>query len=116
MDEDTLDIIILAKADRKSALGIEITKEIVDNNIKNLTKLEEGWFKFCQINKEIPKLLNGLEIMEILKLDSPKKLSSIILDSPKKLSSIINVLHNAQYDGIVKTKEDAINFLLNNFK
>ena len=105
MDEDTLDIIILAKADRKSALGIEITKEIVDNNIKNLTKLEEGWFKFCQINKEIPKLLNGLEIMEILKLDSPKK-----------LSSIINVLHNAQYDGIVKTKKDAINFLLNNFK
>ena len=105
MDEDTLDIIILAKADRKSALGIEITKEIVDNNIKNLTKLEEGWFNFCQINKEIPKLLNGLEIMEILKLDSPKK-----------LSSIINVLHNAQYDGIVKTKKDAINFLLNNFK
>lgn len=105
MDEDTLDIIILAKADRKSALGIEITKEIVDNNIKNLTKLEEGWFKFCQINKEIPKLLNGLEIMEILKLNSPKK-----------LSSIINALHNAQYDGTVITKDDAINFLLNNFK
>lgn len=105
MDEDTLDIIILAKADRKSALGIEITKEIVDNNIKNLTKLEEGWFKFCQINKEIPKLLNGLEIMELLKLNSPKK-----------LSSIINALHNAQYDGTVITKDDAINFLLNNFK
>ena len=105
MDEDTLDVIILAKADRKSALGVEITKEIVNNNIKNLTKLEEGWFKFCQNNKEIPKLINGLEIMELLKLNSPKK-----------LSSIINALHNAQYDGTVITKDDAINFLLENFK
>lgn len=105
MDEDTLDVIILAKADRKSALGIEITKEIVNNNIKNLTKLEKGWFDFCQNNKKIPKLLNGLEIMGLLKLDTPKK-----------LSPIIKVLHNAQYDGIVKTKEDAKNFLLENFK
>ena len=105
MDEDTLDVIILAKADRKSALGIEITKEIVNNNIKNLTKLEKGWFDFCQNNKEIPKLINGLEIMELLKLNSPKK-----------LSSIIKSLHNAQYDGIVKTKEDAEKFLLENFK
>ena len=35
MDEDTLDVIILAKADRKSALGVEITKEIVNNNINS---------------------------------------------------------------------------------
>lgn len=105
MDEDTLDVIILAKADRKSALGVEITDDIVKNNIKNLTKLETGWFEFCQVNKEIPKLLNGLEIMELLKLDSPKR-----------LSNIIKTLHNAQYDGIVKTKDDAKNFLLDNFK
>ena len=105
MDEDTLDVIILAKADRTSALGVEITKEMVENNLQNLTKLEKGWFDFCQNNKEIPKLLNGLEIMELLKLNSPKK-----------LSSIIKSLHNAQYDGTVKTKNDAINFLLQNFK
>ncbi|UKI41222.1 MAG: hypothetical protein L6V95_14330 [Candidatus Melainabacteria bacterium] len=72
MDEDTLDVIILAKADRTSALGIEITKETVENNLQNLIKLEKGWFDFCQSNKEIPKLLNGLEIMELLKLNSPK--------------------------------------------
>lgn len=105
MDEDTLDVIILAKADRTSALGVEITKEMVENNLQNLIKLEKGWFDFCQSNKEIPKLLNGLEIMELLKLNSPKK-----------LSSIIKSLHNAQYDGTVKTKNDAINFLLQNFK
>ena len=105
MDKDTLDVIILAKADRKSALGVEITEDIVKNNIKNLTKLETGWFEFFQINKEIPKLLNGLEIMELLKLDSPKQ-----------LSNIIKTLHNAQYDGIIKTKDDAKNFLLDKFK
>ncbi len=104
MDEDTLDVIILAKADRTSALGVEITKETVENNLRNLTKLENGWFEFCQNNKEIPKLINGLEIMELLKLKSPKS-----------LSNIIKTLHNAQYDGVVKTKKEAKEFLLNNF-
>ena len=97
-------VIILAKADRTSALGVEITKETVENNLRNLTKLENGWFEFCQNNKEIPKLVNGLEIMELLKLKSPKS-----------LSNIIKTLHNAQYDGVVKTKKEAKEFLLNNF-
>lgn len=100
MEEDAIDEIILAKADRLSARGPEITDEIVKNNIDSLTKLS----KFClntQKNiKPLPKLLSGDDVMQILNIEPSKK-----------LGEVMDALHEAQISGDVTTKEHAIEFV-----
>lgn len=100
LEDNVIDNIILAKADRLSARGEVITEEMVEANIKNLDKLLEFYFCSLETLKPLPKLLDGNDIMQILN----------IKPSPK-LGEILNALHESQLNGDITTKEDAIEFI-----
>lgn len=97
MGEDSIDVLVLAMADRYSALGVEITKEIVEKNISNLQKLLDFYLEVKDTMEPLPKLISGNEIMEILK----------IKPSPE-LGEIIKKVQEAQISGEINTKEDAV--------
>ncbi len=97
---DVEDLIELARADRLSARGKAVTDDMVEKNLKNLSDLLGYYESIKETLKEIPKLLDGKEIMEILNISAGPK-----------LGRIINELKEAQISGTVKTKADAINFI-----
>lgn len=97
---DVEDLIELARADRLSARGEAVSDDMVENNLANLKKLLEYYENIKESLKELPKLLDGREIMEILQIQATPK-----------LGVIINELREAQIAGIVKSKEDAISFI-----
>lgn len=98
--DNAIDLITLAKADRLSARGELVTEEMVKENIDGLNRLQDFYIKIKPTLKPIPKLLDGNEIMEILNIPPSKQLG-IIMDS----------LSEAQLDGKVITKEDAISHI-----
>lgn len=100
MGDESIDVIILAMADRLSARGIEITDEIVEQNINNLQALLDFYLKIKEDLKPLPKLLSGDEIMQILKIRPSKE-----------LGQIINSLKEAQLSGDINTKEEALDFI-----
>ena len=100
MEENSIDGILIAKADRLSALGPEITNEIVEENLNSLDKLAEFYLKSLESIKPLPKLLDGNEIMKLTGLKPSKKLGDVL----KKL-------HEAQLNGDIETKEQAIEFV-----
>lgn len=100
MGNNVIDNIILAQADRLSARGPAITKEIVEDNINRLNKLLKFYITIKPKLKPIPKLLTGQEIMEI------KKISQ----SPI-LGNIISALKEEQLEGNISTKDEAIAFV-----
>ncbi|MBR1425494.1 CCA tRNA nucleotidyltransferase [bacterium] len=102
MEDNSIDAIMIAKADRLSALGPEITDEIVEKNLSLLDDLTNFYIKTLETLKPLPKLLDGNDVMKILNI-SP---------SPQ-LGRIMNALHEAQINSEVLTKEDAINFVQN---
>ena len=102
MGENVTDIIILAMADRLSAQGVQVTKEMTENNINMLTKLLKDYQEIKKDIKPLPKLLDGRDIMEILQ----------IKQGPK-IGEVISALKEAQMSGGVNTKEEAIDFVKN---
>ena len=100
MNETRIDNIIIAKSDRLSARGVEITDEIVKKNLDGLNALEEFYFSHKELLKPLPVLLNGNEIMEILKIPAGKELGFIIKN-----------LKEAQINGDILTKEQAVDFI-----
>ena len=100
MEDDAIDAIMIGKADRLSALGPEITEEMVNENLTKLDKLLKFYLDSLETLKPLPKLLDGNEIMEILN----------IKPSPK-LGKILNELHEAQLNGDITTKEQAVEFV-----
>lgn len=100
MENETIDVIILAMADRLSARGVEITDDIVKKNINNLQKLLDFYLSVKDDLKPLPKLLSGDEIMEILKIKPSKK-----------LGEIIKSLQEAQLAGEIITKDEALEFI-----
>ncbi len=100
MENETIDLIALAYADRYSALGESITQEMIDKNICGLKTLLDGYLVQRNAMEQMPKLLDGKEIMELLKIDA----------SPR-LGEIISALKEAQISSEVVTKEDAIEFV-----
>ena len=100
MGENVVDNIILAKADRLSARGVDITEEIVNVNLNGLNKLLQFYLDKKDTLKPLPKLLDGQEIMKILN----------IKPSPK-LGEVIDALKEAQLNGDVLTHDDAIKFV-----
>ena len=99
---DTLDLLELARADRLSARGPAVSDEMIEVNLSNLEKLKEKYFEISPKLKEMPKLVDGNEIMQILNLKPSPKLKEII-DEIKEL----------QLEGKINNKEEAINFLKN---
>ena len=100
LKDEVIDIIMLAHADRNSALGPSITKEMIEQNYTGLENLLNGYFEERERLKDLPILLNGNEIMDILNIKQGKELGEII----KKL-------HNAQVEKKVNTKEQAIKYI-----
>lgn len=100
MEDESVDVIVLAMADRLSARGVEITDDIVKQNIGNLQALLDFYLQIKEDLKPLPKLLSGYEVMRILNLKP----------SPE-LGKIINSLKEAQLSGDVSTKEEALKFI-----
>jgi putative nucleotidyltransferase with HDIG domain len=96
MEDNVIDNIILAKADRLSARGEDITDDMIKSNLDGLDKLLNFYLKNRDSMQPLPKLLDGNEIMEMLN----------IKPSPK-LGKILDALHEAQLSGNVNTKDDA---------
>ena len=100
MQDEAIDVIVLAMADRLSARGVEITEEVVQKNITSLQSLLDFYLNIKDSLEPLPKLLSGEEIMELLNLKPSKELGDII----KKLKE-------AQLSGDVTTKEEAVEFV-----
>ena len=100
MDDNAIDEIILAQADRLSARGPLITEEIVQNNISALNRLLNFYIKIKPTLEPIPKLLSGDDVMDLLNIKPSAK-----------LGQIMNLLHEAQLSGEVTTYEGAVNFV-----
>lgn len=101
MEKEVIDVIILAMADRLSAKGVEITEEIIANNINNLQKLLDYYLNIRDDLKPLPKLLSGNEIMDLLNLKPSKE-----------LGDLIKLLKEAQLSGEITTKIEAQKFIL----
>lgn len=100
MEDDVIDVITLAKADRLSARGEAITETIINKNINGLSELLSFYISIKDELKPLPKLLSGEEIMKMLNLKPSKE-----------LGKIIKTLQEAQLAGDVTTKEEAIDFV-----
>lgn len=100
MENEVIDVIILAMADRLSARGVEITDDIVKKNINNLQKLLDFYLNIQDSLEPLPKLLSGEEIMEILQI-SPSA----------QLGEIIKAMQEAQLSGEISTREEALTFI-----
>lgn len=100
MEDNSIDVIVLAMADRFSARGIEITEDIVQKNICNLQALLDFYLNVKENIKPLPKLLSGDEIMEMLNLKPSRE-----------LGEIIKQLKEAQLSGDIATKKQAMTFI-----
>ena len=100
MEDNVIDNIILAKADRLSAQGPDITSEMTHANLTGLDELLNFYIEQKPNLKPLPKLLDGVEIMKILNIKPSPTLGKIIL-----------ALHEAQMNGDVVTKDDAVKFI-----
>ncbi len=100
LGDNVIDNIILAMADRLSARGEVITDKIIAENISNLEKLLELYFSSLEELKPIPRLLNGNDVMNILK----------IKPGPG-LGRILDELYEAQLSGEVCTRKEAVEFV-----
>ena len=104
MTDNSIDVIILAMADRLSAQGPEITADIIKKNINSLQRLMNFYLDNVDTLKPLPVLLDGNEIMQILKIKPSQE-----------LGQIITKLHEAQLDGVVTTHAQAVDFVKNIF-
>lgn len=100
MEDNVIDNIILARADRLSARGVDVTEAMVKNNLDGLDKLLNFYLEKRETLVPLPKLVDGKEIMEI----------KGIKPSPQ-LGEIINALHESQLNGDVMNREDALKFV-----
>lgn len=99
-EDNAIDNILIAQADRLSARGPEVSDEMVKENIDNLNNLLAFYLKTKDSLKPLPKLLDGNEVMQILNLQPSAK-----------LGVVMKALHEAQISGDVTTKEDAVSFV-----
>lgn len=100
MEAASIDIIILAMADRYSARGVEITDEVINKNIGGLQALLDYYLSVKDGLKPLPKLLSGEEIMILLNMKPSVQ-----------VGEIIKSLQEEQLAGNILTKEKAIEFV-----
>ena len=102
MDENSIDAILIAQADRLSARGVAISDEMVEDNINNLNKMLEFYLSVRDSLEPLPKLLSGNDIIRVLNI-KPSPL----------LGEIIDALHEAQIAGEVTDTQAAEVFVKN---
>ncbi|MGD9581621.1 MAG: CCA tRNA nucleotidyltransferase [Vampirovibrionia bacterium] len=100
IDDSVPELILLAIADRKAAVGPLITEEILNNNIETLEYILENYYIAREKQEAMPKLVNGKDVMSILGI-SPSVRVGEILDEIREL----------QIEEHLITKEDAILWL-----
>lgn len=100
MEDDAIDVIFLAMADRLSARGEKITDEIIKDNIDKLNILLSFYINIVDSLEPLPKLLSGEEIMEMLNIKPSAELGNVIKE-----------LKEAQLSGDVNTREEALLFV-----
>ncbi|MFI3300518.1 MAG: HD domain-containing protein [Candidatus Gastranaerophilales bacterium] len=100
MEDESIDAIILAQADRLSARGVDVSDMMVEKNISSLDILLNFYLKIRKTLEPLAKLLSGTEVMEILQIKPSKELGQTML-----------ALNEAQISGDIITKNDAINFI-----
>ena len=99
-EDNAIDNILIAQADRLSARGPEVTDDIVNEDISALNKLLNFYLNVRESLKPLPKLLDGNEVMKILGIEPSKR-----------LGEVLNALKEAQISGEINTKHEAINFV-----
>lgn len=97
MGDNVIDNIIVAMSDRLSARGEAITDEIVKNNITGLQSLLKYYLEIKDTLNPLPKLLSGEDVMKIKNIKPSKE-----------LGKIIDALKEAQFNGDITTKEQAV--------
>ncbi len=105
ISDNTPDLLLLALADRLSARGPEITPEVINRNIQGTYMLLERYKNASEEIKTIPKLITGKEIMEMF--DIP---------AGPLVGKILSALKEEQISGNINTKEEALDFVLEEFK
>lgn len=103
-NDNAIDNIIIAMADRLSAKGPEITEKMINDNISALNNLLNFYLSVKDSLRPLPKLLDGNDVMKILNIKPSEK-----------LGKILDELKEAQISGDVETKEDAIKYLNEHF-
>lgn len=98
--DDVPDLIELSRADRLSAQGAAVTKEMTTLALNHLENLLNYYNKVKAEVKNPKPLLDGIEIMNILKLKPSKK-----------VGEIIEALIEQQLMRNITTKEDAAEFI-----
>ena len=102
MENNVIDNIVLAKADRLSARGKDITEEIIEENLNGLDSLLSFYMSKKDTMQPLPKLIDGFDVMNIKK----------IKQSPV-LGEILSAIKEAQLNGDISTKDEAIEFVKN---
>jgi poly(A) polymerase/tRNA nucleotidyltransferase (CCA-adding enzyme) len=100
-----IDLIAIAHADRLSTKGPDITEKMINDNINGLKNLLNEYKTQKESLKPLPKLLDGVEIMELLDIKPSQT-----------LGNIIKQLKEAQMSLEVNTKEEAISFVKSIYK
>ncbi len=100
MEDNSIDEIILAQADRLSARGEAVSDEMVENNISGLNRLLKFYLDVRDTLEPLPVLLDGNDVIKILNIKPSKQ-----------LGQIMNALHEAQLSGDITTKEHAEAFV-----
>jgi len=99
---DTLDVIALCRADRLSALGEAVTKDMIEKSLNHLVELEKYYDSVKDLANSPKSLLDGREIMEILNL-KPSKIIGEFIEELKEL----------QLSGEIQTKDEAVLYIKN---
>lgn len=94
--DDAPDIIELSRADRLSAQGSAITKEMTEKAINHLENLLNYYNEVKTMVQDPKPLLNGNEVAQILNLKPSKQ-----------IGEILNEIKEAQLAGEIRTKDEA---------
>jgi len=100
INDNVPELLALAAADRKSALGPEITSEIIKKNINGIYSLLEKYKAAGEQVKELPKLASGEDVIRILH----------VAKGPQ-VGTVLKALKEAQISGDITTRDEAFDFI-----
>ncbi len=98
--DNTPDLLLLALADRLSARGPEITEQAVEKNIRGTYTLLERYRESREEVRNLPRLLSGKDIMEILGIPRGPY-----------VGKVLKALKEEQMSGNINTREEAVEFI-----